>query len=53
MVDNKAKKIPVKTGFNDGTKVEVLSGLTGSEAVILVGRMTLADKQPVNAVEGK
>lgn len=49
----KAKKTAIKIGFNDGAKVEVLSGLTGSEAVILVGKMTLADKQAVNAVEGK
>lgn len=49
----KAKKNAIKIGFNDGAKVEVLSGLTGSEAVILVGKMTLADKQAVNVVEGK
>jgi membrane fusion protein (multidrug efflux system) len=49
----KAKKRPIKTGFNDGTKVEVLSGLTGGEAVILVGKMTLADGAPVNATEAR
>jgi len=41
--DGKAKKTPIKVGFNDGVKVEATSGLTGNEAVILVGRMTLAD----------
>ena len=25
--DGKAKKTPVKTGFNDGSKVEILSGI--------------------------
>ncbi|MBI3416555.1 MAG: efflux RND transporter periplasmic adaptor subunit [Verrucomicrobia bacterium] len=49
----KAKKTAIKIGFNDGAKVEVLGGLTGSEAVILVGKMALADKQAVNVVEGK
>ena len=49
----KAKKTAIKIGFNDGVKVEVLSGLTGNEPVILVGKMTLADKQAVNVMEGK
>ena len=49
----KAKKTAIKIGFNDGAKLEVLSGLTGSEAVILVGRMTLADGAAVNATEAK
>ena len=51
--DGKAKKTPVKIGFNDGAKVEVLSGLNGNEAVILVGKQTLNDGQPVNPVEAK
>src|SRR5947207_10666926 len=29
VVDNKAKKIPVKTGFNDGANVEIVSGEIG------------------------
>jgi membrane fusion protein (multidrug efflux system) len=49
----KAKKTAIKIGFNDGAKVEVLTGLTGSEAVILVGKMTLTDGAAVNAVETK
>ena len=49
----KAKKTAIKTGFNDGAKVEVLSGLTGNEALILTGKMALADKQPVNVTEAK
>jgi len=46
-----AKKTAIKIGFNDGAKVEVLNGMTGSELVILVGRLALADKQPVNVTE--
>ena len=49
----KAKKTAIKIGFNDGAKVEVLDGLLGSEAVILVGKLPLADGQAVNATEGK
>lgn len=49
----KAKKTPIKIGFNDGAQVEVMSGLTGGEAVILVGKMTLADGAAVNATEAK
>jgi RND family efflux transporter MFP subunit len=54
VADNgKAKKIPIKIGFNDGAKVEVLTGLTGNEAVILVGKLILADGAAVNAMEAK
>ncbi len=49
----KTKKTAIKIGFNDGAKVEVLSGLTGNEAVILAGKMALADKQPINVTEAK
>jgi len=49
----KAKKTAIKIGFNDGARVEVLDGLKGSEAVILVGKMTLADGAAVNATEAK
>ena len=49
----KAKKTAIKIGFNDGVKVEVVAGLTGGEAVILVGKMTLADGAAVNVMEAK
>jgi membrane fusion protein (multidrug efflux system) len=49
----KAKKTAIKIGFNDGAKVEVLGGLTGGEAVIFAGKLTLTDGQAVNAVEAK
>ncbi len=51
--DGKAKKTAIKIGFNDGARVEVLSGLDPTAAVILVGKLALADAQPVNAVEQK
>jgi membrane fusion protein, multidrug efflux system len=49
----KAKKTAIKTGFNDGAKVEVLNGLTGNETLIFAGKMTLADGTPVNVMEAK
>jgi RND family efflux transporter MFP subunit len=53
IVDSKAKKIPVKTGFNDGTNVEVLNGLKPDQPVILVAKQPIADGQPVQASEAK
>lgn len=47
----KAKKLPIKIGFNDGAKVEVLSGLAGEEKVILVGKQTLADGAAIKILE--
>jgi membrane fusion protein (multidrug efflux system) len=53
LVEGKAKKVAVKPGFNDGAKVEITSGLTGNEKVILTGKLALADGQAVAAVEAK
>jgi len=43
----------VKLGFNDGAKVEVISGLAETAKVILVGKLALADGQAVNVQESK
>jgi hypothetical protein len=53
--EGKAKKTAIKIGFNDGTRVEILSGLDAAAAVILAGKLplTLTDAQPINAVEQK
>ena len=53
IAEGKAKKIPVKTGFNDGTNVEIANGLNPGQAVILIGKQTLNDGQPVNPVEAR
>ncbi len=53
LLDGKAKRTPVKIGFNDGTKVEIVSGANADAPIILVGKMTLTDGQPVNAVEAR
>ena len=52
VADNKAKKTPVKTGFNDGVNVEILSGLSPDQPVILVGKRALSDGQ-TGKVEAK
>ncbi len=53
IIDNKAKKLPVKTGFNDGAQVEIISGIKPDQPVILIGKKTLADGQPVTVTEAK
>ena len=48
-----AKRTKVQTGFNDGVNVEIVSGLNPGQSVILVGKTTLADGQPVTVTEVK
>jgi membrane fusion protein (multidrug efflux system) len=52
VADNKAKKTPIHVGFNDGVNVEVTDAKP-DQRVILVGKQTLTDGQPVNATEAK
>jgi membrane fusion protein (multidrug efflux system) len=53
VTDNKAKRITVKTGFNDAGSVEILSGVNLNDQIILLGKQSLADGQPVTITEGK
>lgn len=53
VAEEKAKKIPVQTGFNDGANVEITSGLNPDQAVILIGKQALTDGQPVNPTEAR
>ena len=53
VVDGKAKKTPVQTGFNDGTNVELAGGINPSQAVILLSGQTLNNDQPVVVTEAK
>lgn len=50
-VSGKAKKTAVKAGFNDGAKAEVLSGLTGNETLLLVGKTALTDGAAIKEVK--
>lgn len=44
---NVAKKRALKIGFNDGTHVEVLEGVTAADSVLLPGKRTLSDGQAI------
>jgi multidrug efflux pump subunit AcrA (membrane-fusion protein) len=47
VADNKAKRITVKTGFNDNGSVEILDGVKLGDSVIVIGKQVIADGQPV------
>lgn len=51
--DGKAKKVPIQAGFNDGTNVEIIAGITPSDLAIVPGRQTLRDGQSVKVTEAK
>ncbi len=44
-----AHKVSVTTDIDDGVWVEVTSGLTGAEDVVVVGKSQLVDGKPVKA----
>ncbi len=45
--DGKARRRVLKHGFNDGTNLEVLEGVTAAETVIVTAGAALVDGQPV------
>jgi RND family efflux transporter MFP subunit len=45
--DGKARRKPIELGLSDGDRVEVVSGLSGSEAVITSDPASLEEGQPV------
>lgn len=53
IADNKAKKTRVQTGFNDGTHVEIVSGLQPEQNVALIGKQAPNDGQSVTIAESK
>jgi membrane fusion protein (multidrug efflux system) len=53
VADNKAKRVTVKSGFNDAGWVEILEGAEANQPVILLGKQTLADGQAVTLTEAK
>ncbi len=44
-----ARKVGVTTGADDGVRVEIVSGLSGGEEIIVAGQGSLADGMPVVA----
>ncbi|MBL4631813.1 MAG: efflux RND transporter periplasmic adaptor subunit [Paraglaciecola sp.] len=45
-----ASKIAVTVGYQEGEVVEILSGLTGTEQVVITGHQNLRDQAPVEIV---
>jgi membrane fusion protein, multidrug efflux system len=47
--DGHAKSVPVQTGISDGRWIEISSGLSGDEEVVVVGKRKLVEGSPVSA----
>lgn len=45
----RAKSTPVQTGISDGRWIEIASGLSGDEEVVVVGKRKLVEGSPVSA----
>ncbi len=48
---NIARKRRITTGFLEGWKVQILSGLSAGDMVIIVGHRSIEDGQPVNIIQ--
>jgi membrane fusion protein (multidrug efflux system) len=53
VVESKAKKTPIKIGFNDGKNIEITAGLKPSDQAILIGKRALNDGQPIKIAEAQ
>lgn len=53
LTDGKATRVPVKYGFNDGTNVEILDGISENANVIIPGKVTLVSGQAVTVTATK
>jgi RND family efflux transporter MFP subunit len=51
--ENKAEKVSVTTGFDDGVSVEILKGCGPNDSVIVAGKQSVTDGQRVQATESK
>ena len=52
VVENgKARRVPVTTGFDDGSNTEIVGGLQGREEVVVTGRDSLSANARVTATE--
>jgi RND family efflux transporter MFP subunit len=49
VADGKVRRVPVKTGIDDGVWVEISEGLTGNEDIVVVGKSGLTEGQAVKA----
>ena len=53
VAEGKAKRLPIRSGFNDGANVEVTGGLEPGQPVVLLGKQPVTDGQPVVATGAK
>ncbi len=53
IAEGKARKTRVQVGFNDGTNAELLAGIEPGQPVIVLGKQTLNDGQPVKVAEAR
>lgn len=49
--DNEAVKKPVELGFEEGSVVEIVKGLSGEERVVTAGKSSLRQKNPVKIIK--
>ncbi len=49
--DGKAARRPIVLGLNDGTRAEVVTGLSGNESVVKANAASLAEGQAVQIIE--
>lgn len=50
--EHRARKTAIKTGFEDGTSIEVLEALTPDQPVVLLGKQAMQDGQIVTVGDG-
>jgi len=50
--DGIARKVSIKTGYQEGRFIEVLEGLVGNETVVITGHQNLKDNALVDIVNG-
>lgn len=51
VVDDKAKKVPVKTGMRANNKAEIISGVAKDDVVVTAGQLKIQDGAPVRISE--
>jgi hypothetical protein len=49
--DGRARRVPVRRGYDDGVRIEVLEGLAGKEEVLIGARGLIADGTAVEVAQ--
>jgi membrane fusion protein (multidrug efflux system) len=53
IADSTATKVQLKVGFEDSDNLEVLSGATGGDSIVVVGQNGLKDKAKIRVITGE